>query len=311
MRGQPFLGPNTPKKRKYNFGARQRIDENYDMIRSVRDSRYRYIRNFNPFNPYLPYLAYAERCNTMKEMRRLYAEGKLNDVQAQWMADCRPAQELYDLEKDPWETKNLANEAEYASIKKQLEDVLNKWMTETRDTGLLPEPMMKRLAQEYGSEYAILHRKGGQRRVKKLLQLAIITSEPKYSDRQNLYKALKSSDAAERYWAVTALGQLKPSNHIEKLQSVSTDDEVSVRIAAARSLYWAGRKKEAIELLEKELKDIDQQEESLHFSLVVLKNTGQDAKAALETVKQLKESGKKSEYVSRIVENLIEKFQSE
>ena len=47
---------------------------------------------------------------------------------------------------------------------------------------------MKRLAIEYGSEYAILHREGGQRRVKKLLQLAIITSEPTASDRIYSYR---------------------------------------------------------------------------------------------------------------------------
>ena len=123
MQGQAFLGRQLPAERKYIFGARGRIDETYDMVRSVRDTRYRYIRNFNPFVPYLPYLNYAEKCNTMKEMRRLYVRGKLNDVQSQWMADRRPSEELYDLEADPWETKNLAEDAKHAGIKKYLENV--------------------------------------------------------------------------------------------------------------------------------------------------------------------------------------------
>ena len=309
MQGHAFLGPNLPEERKYIFGARQRIDENYDMVRSVRDKRYRYIRNFNPFNPYLPYLDYAERCNTMKEMRRLYAEGKLNKVQTQWMADRRPAQELYDLEKDPWETKNLAYDLEYESVRKYLDEVLKNSMVETRDTGLLPEPYMKRLAIEYGSEYVILHRQGGEKRTEKLLQLAIIASEPKASDRDMFYKALKSSDAAERYWAVTALGQLTPSNHVEKLQRASTDDEASVRIAAARSLYWAGRKDLTIALLEKELKKIGELDESLHFALNVLEEIGDDAEAVIPTVKQLATVKRKSEYVNRLAKRLIEKFQ--
>jgi len=75
----------------------------------------------------------------------LYAEGKLNKVQAQWMADRRPSEELYDLENDPWETKNLAYDVEYESVRKYLDEVLKNWMVETRDTGLLPEPYMKRL----------------------------------------------------------------------------------------------------------------------------------------------------------------------
>jgi uncharacterized sulfatase len=309
MQGQAFLGPDLPEERKYIFGARQRIDEIYDMVRSVRDGRYRYIRNFNVFNPYLPYLDYAEKCNTMKEMRRFYAEGKLNDVQAQWMVDRRPSEELYDLENDPWETKNLADDTEYASIKKLLEEVLCNWMIETRDTGLLSEPLMKRLVKEYGSEYAILHGKNGEKRTKQLLKLAIIASEPKTSDREMIYKALESSDAAKRYWAVTALGQLTPSSDIEKLQRASTDDEASVRVAAARSLYWAGRKKTAIGLLENELKKTDELDESLHFALNVLEEMGDDAKSAIPTVKQFATVKRKSEYVKRLAKRLIEKFQ--
>jgi len=310
MQGRAFLGWNLPERRKYIFGARDRIDEIYDMVRSVRDDRYRYIRNFNPFIPYLPYLNYAERCNTMKEMRRLYAEGKLNDVQAQWMADHRPSEELYDLENDPWETKNLASDVQYAGTKKHLEEVLNSWMIETRDTALLPEPMMKRLAKDYGSEYAILHRQGGEKRAKKLLKIAKITSDPKLSDRPEIYKALESNDAAERYWAVTALGQLTPGNEVEKLQKAATDNEPSVRIAATRSLYWAGRKDQAAVLLEKELKNFDEQEEVLHFALHVLSRLGDDAKGVIDTVKHLKAAGKNSEYVNRIAKHLIEKFQA-
>jgi arylsulfatase A-like enzyme len=309
MQAQAFLGPNLPAKRKYIFGARQRIDENYDVVRSIRDTRYRFIRNFNSFNPYLPYLDYAEKCNTMKEMRRLYAEGKLNEVQAQWMADHRPSEELYDLEKDPWETKNLAYYAEYADIKKRLEEALYDWMIETRDTGLLPEPFMKRLAIEYGSEYSILHRQGGERRAKKLLQLAIITSEPKASDRETLYKALESDDAAERYWAVTALGLLTPSSDVEQLKMALRDDEASVRIATERTLYWAGQKKLAVGLLEKELKKTDELDESLHFALNVLEEIGDDAEAAIPTIKQLAAVKRKSEYVNRLAKRLVGIFQ--
>ena len=311
MQAQAFLGPNLSAKRNYIFGARQRIDENYDMVRSVRDNRYRFIRNFNPFRPYLPYLEYAEICNTMKEMRRLYAEGMLNKVQTQWMADRRPAEELYDLENDPWETKNLADDPKYASIKKRLEKALEDWMIQTRDTGLLPEPLMTKLAKEYGSEYAIFQQPGGKERVKRLLQLATIASEPKQSDKAVIYDALESNDPAGRYWALTALGQLKPykDKDIQKFQKAASDTDASVRIAAARSLYWAGRKKQAVELIEKELKNIDQQEEVLHFALDILKSMGQDASSALETIKQLSVIRKDSEYISWIAKHLVGIFQ--
>jgi uncharacterized sulfatase len=308
MQGQAFLGRNLPKERKYIFGARDRIDENYDMVRSVRDTQYRYIRNFNPFSPYLPYLSYAEKCNTMKEMRRLYEHGGLNDAQAQWMADRRPTEELYDLANDPWETKNLAGNVKYAGIKTHLAKVLSDWMIETRDTGLLLEPIMKRLAKEYGSEYAILHSSGGEELTKKLLKIAIISTEPKPSDKKVIDKALESAHPSQRYWAVVALGQLTTDQNIKKLQRAAKDDEPGVRIAAARSLYWAGRKKQAVRLLKKELRKTDAQDEELHFALGVLKSFGGDAKGAIEAIKPLTGKKIKSKYIQRIAGYLAELY---
>ena len=196
MHGQAFLGSDLSPKRKFIFGARQRIDELYDMVRSVRNERYRYLVNFMPFVPYLPYLEYAEKCNTMKAMRQLYAEGKLNDVQAQWMADCRPGEELYDLVNDPWETRNLTDDPAFEAVKKRLQKALADWMVETRDTGLLPEPEMIRLAKQYGGEYMIFQQPGGKDRVKRLTQLAMACSRPQETDRPLIEAALTCDDPA-------------------------------------------------------------------------------------------------------------------
>ena len=68
------------------------------------------------------------------------------------------------------------------------------------------------------------------------------------------------------------VGQLTPNNDIDKLQQAAKDDEPGVRIAAARSLYWAGRKKDAVGLLKKELSRTSAQDEELHFALDVLKS---------------------------------------
>jgi hypothetical protein len=243
----------------------------------------------------------------MKEMRQLHAKGMLNKVQACWMVDRRPPEELYDLEKDPWETKNLSDDPEYARVKQRLENVLEDWMIQTRDTGLLPEPLLKKEAEEYGSEYAIFQQHDGKERVKKLLQLAIIASEPKESDRTAIYEAFESDDPAGRYWALTALGQLRSHDvkDIPKFQKGTTDTDASVRIATMRSLYWAGRKEQAVELIEKELKNIDQLEVVLHFALDALKSMGLDACSALETVKHLSVVKKDSENISWMVNYLI------
>jgi len=311
MQGQAFLGDNLPRRRQYIFGARQRFDENYDMVRAVRDKRYRYIRNFMPFIGYFPYLSYAENCNTMKEMRKLYSQGKLDKSLQQWMAETRPAEEFYDLEKDPWETTNLAADAEYAEIKKQLADELEQWMIETRDTGLIPEPEMVQLAKELGSEYAIFHQKGGQERVERLLRLAIVSTEPKESDRQSIYKALEDSDFAMRYWAVFALGQLDRCtvDDIVKLRKMSTDAAASVRIASAQSLHLVGRTKDAVAVLEKEIQDTTKQEQVLYYAIDVLDSLGPKAISAMKSVKKLYADRKDSQYTCRSCEHFIGKFE--
>lgn len=303
MRGQAFLGKNLPGQRPYIFGARQRIDELYDMVRSVRDKRYRYVVNFMPYMPYLPYLNYAENCNTMKAMRQLHAEGKLRDVQGQWMADHRPPEELYDLDNDPWETRNLASDPACEDVKKQLRQALADWMIETRDTGLLAEPEMIHLAKEVGGEYNIFRQPGGAERVKKLTQLALISTDPQPCDRPGIKAASTDEDPAARYWAVLAM-RTSPDN-TEQLLTAATDDNPSVRIAAAWSLALSGKQKDAVAVLEKELKQVNQQEENLHFAINVLIQCGPAAQTALQTVKTLRQAREKTRYLGRVCETFI------
>ncbi len=81
MQGQAFLGAARAKPREYVFAARDRMDETYDIIRTVRDKQFQYIRNFKPGRPYAQYIDYMEKMPTMQEMRRLNKEGKLTGPQ--------------------------------------------------------------------------------------------------------------------------------------------------------------------------------------------------------------------------------------
>ncbi len=310
MQGQAFLGANLSKQRQYIFGARQRIDEFYDMVRAVRDKRYRYIRNFMPFLPYLPYLEYRERCNTMKAMRKLHAEGKLPAASALWMANVRPAEELYDLEKDPWETRNLADDPAYANIKKHLRQALQEWMIQTRDTGLLPEPEMLHTAKQYGGECRIFQQSGAQQRVEKLLKLAIIASQPQKTDLAVIDNALADADPAARYWAALALrGDIyERQTQQKKLSQLCIDDNSCVRIAAAWSLSILGEGEKGVSVLEKELKRPEQTDDSLQFALKVLDTFGPESRTALQTVQALYDHKKDHKYIARIGKHFIEKY---
>jgi len=94
------------------------MDETFDRIRSVRDSRYRYIRNFAPELPYAQIISYMEIGKTMQVWRKWEAEGRLNDAQRSFFAKAKPKEELYDTESDPWELRNLAADPKLADQKR-------------------------------------------------------------------------------------------------------------------------------------------------------------------------------------------------
>ena len=139
MQGKPFLGPAAEPPRRYVFAARDRMDESYDIIRAVRDKRFKYIRNYEPYRPYAQRIAYMELMPTMQEMRRLHAERKLHGAQRLFFRPTKPKEELYDTWNDPHEVHNLADDPAYRDVLLRLRKVHEQWVRETGDLGLVPE----------------------------------------------------------------------------------------------------------------------------------------------------------------------------
>jgi arylsulfatase A-like enzyme len=128
------------QRREYIVSARDRCDETVDRIRCVRTDRYKYICNFYPNRPYLQPCAYKDKKEILKALRRLHKEGKLNRDQELIFAERRPKEELYDLQKDPWELHNLAYDSSHRRIVRNMRVILDKWIRETNDRGRHPEP---------------------------------------------------------------------------------------------------------------------------------------------------------------------------
>ena len=138
--GQAFLGPYTaPTPRTYVHGAADRFDERYDMIRAVRDHRFKYLRNFRPKQGYYLPVAYREQMPIMQELLRLRDAGALDEYQAQWFRPEKLEEELFDTESDPYELHNLAADPAYADKLAELRAECDRWMQATGDKGLMPE----------------------------------------------------------------------------------------------------------------------------------------------------------------------------
>lgn len=141
MQGRILFGPRAEPARDYVFAARDRCDETVFRIRTVRDARYRYIRNFMPERPFLQTNQYKERqYPVVALMRQLHAEGKLDAIQEVLMTAHRPAEELYDTQADPYEIHNLADSPEHRHIKRRLKEQLDSWIETSNDQGRTPEP---------------------------------------------------------------------------------------------------------------------------------------------------------------------------
>jgi len=256
VQGVPFLGLKAGEPRKCLYGIRDRMDERYDMCRTVRDRRYKYHRHYFPCRPFAPWLDYMEKLATMQEWRRLDAEGSLSGAPAFFMQKSKPVEELYDIQADPDEQVNLAHLPEHRATLERMRAAHFAWARETLDVGVLPEQDMRDRARG-SSEYEMARRGPEAFPFERILETAILSGDgakavPQLLDHTN------DADAAVRFWAVIGLTNAacldaskatldEPA--VEALRKTLADPSVEVRIAAAETLCRVGRGEEAVSAL--------------------------------------------------------------
>ncbi len=140
VQGQTFLGEKATT-RDAIFAARDRCDGTVDRIRCIRTQQYKLIRNYHPELPYMQFNGYKKLQYPLWSLINVLAEkGELNDAQEHFRLKSRPEEELYDLQNDPYEVNNLANDEKHATILNDLRTKLDTWIEETGDMGETPEP---------------------------------------------------------------------------------------------------------------------------------------------------------------------------
>jgi arylsulfatase A-like enzyme len=131
---------NDYQPREAVFAARDRCDETIDRIRSVRTDRFLYIRNFYPQRPHLQPNAYKDGKSILQALRALHEAGKLDTLAEKVLfSPTRPVEELYQWRSDPWQVKNLAEDAEHRETLAALRQRLERWMAESGDQKDEPE----------------------------------------------------------------------------------------------------------------------------------------------------------------------------
>ncbi len=201
MDGQPFLGESTASDDQFTeaLGYADRFDEKIDMTRSLHRGRYHYIRNYQPFYPDGLQNNYRYKMLAYQQWRGQFHAGMLNSSQTAFF-EARPAELLFDLQHDPFEVNNLANDPEFSGILRDLRTRLQARLKALPDLSLFPESIGVPAAAKDPLGFG----NAQQTRIGKLLEIAdLCLSSPSEID-SAWQQAVTSDDPWQKYWALTA-----------------------------------------------------------------------------------------------------------
>jgi uncharacterized sulfatase len=248
------------------------MDERYDCVRSVTDGRYVYLRN------YMPHLSHAQHVRTMfvqqttQVWKKLFDENALTAAQASFWQPRRP-EELYDLQSDPHEIVNLAEDPGHQSLLEDFRRVQREHLLAIKDIGFLTEAEMHRRAQEAGTTIGEVARDAQLYPMAEVLEAAELASSLKPSDLGALESRIADADPGVRYWA--ALGVLMRGSdtiktHLELFRSALNDKNESLQWVAAQALALEGDKRDAERAIAVLQKLIVPQERNPYISIAAL-----------------------------------------
>ncbi|MEQ8683536.1 MAG: sulfatase, partial [Cyclobacteriaceae bacterium] len=227
--GIPFLGKgideNALSKRDIAYSYADRFDEKYDLVRGVRKGKFKYLRNYQPYNADGLQNNYRYKQLAYQEWLELHEKQELNEVEDAFFQFKAP-EALYDIENDPFETKNLANDPEYLITLKEMRKELNDWMVSMPDLSFYPEFHLLNNA----TENPTLFGQNNQSRINKYLSIADLSLLPFESARDQLVEALVSSDPWERYWALNAATSFRSEAKalVSQIEVIARQDEVLI-----------------------------------------------------------------------------------
>lgn len=298
FQGKAFLGKERQPEVPYVFGFRGRMDERIDFSRSVRDKRFRYIRNYLPHRIYGQHLEYLWRAPSVRSWEAEYKAGRLNEIQSRFWQE-KPSEELYDVAADPHNIRNLADNPAYRKDLLRLRKANDNQALSGKDVGFIPEAILATIAEKQPLyDYA----RSGQYDAAKIIRIAGIASDRK-ADPAPLRAALGDKDPVVRYWAATGATIHRDKAAEKQLLPLLSDPEAAVRIAAAEALFHLGHQDQALTTLTEALKDPVRQ--ARLQALNVLETLGDAARVTLPVAQTLT-GGSADNYDSRAAKTLLE-----
>ncbi|WP_299528601.1 sulfatase [Ulvibacterium sp.] len=264
MDGKPFLGPKITKNdrnmRNVTFSYADRFDEKYDMVRAVRKGKFKYIRSYTPFNPDGLVNNYRYKQLAYQEWRAMYAVGELNKMQSAFFEPRQP-ELLFDVEADPFETVNLANQKGYEDVQDDMRQTLDAWVKGMPDLSFFPE---HHLIEDAFTD-PVIFGKEEQQRIERYMAITDLSLSPFVEVKDQLIAGLQSADPWERYWTIIVSSSFREkakllASQIGKL--AQSDPELINRVRAAEFLGIV-RASSPVEIMTKALYESEKPSEAL------------------------------------------------
>lgn len=306
MQGHAFLGDQKTKDPEYAFMSRQRMDERYDLVRAVRDKKFRYIRNYMPFRITMQHVEYLFRAPSAEAWLTAFKEGITNAVQS-FPFQPKPVEELYDTENDPWEVNNLAAIPAYDSDLRRMRKVQTAWMREIKDVGIIPETEYARVS---GDKSMYDYMRSAECPFDELMEASDLATLGGEKELDTFVKYLANKHSAIRYWGATGLLILKADARpaIPALKEAAKDQSGAVATLASEALYGLGEKKLAIETYNRILSDESYSMYDKLFAMNSIDAINYDCKELLPSIRLLVQD-KAKDYLVRNAEYLLSKNQ--
>jgi N-sulfoglucosamine sulfohydrolase len=261
MQGEAFLGQDVKDEPEYLYGFRDRVDEVFDLSRSIRSKGYLYIRNYLPYYSWMQPSVYSDLGEIQQAIRK-YAEANADSLtppQRAYAGATRPVEEFYDIEADP---QNLVNLLDGDLTKDQTAAFEAHWAafvakrTEILDLGVIPESVMADFINEENLTMREIAQGESDHRpdLESIWAAADLVGK---GTREELMDLVHSGDDSTRFWGTIGLREAFPDDEklLEDLYDSMDDISVPVRIEMAA---WMADKSEkyrgeAVQVLGREL----------------------------------------------------------